>query len=62
MKAMIENIFREEIRRKVDEYFGSLIELNRGPVFQVHAAMTRNGLTKAVRNTKRSQLADMKRG
>ena len=50
------------LERKVDEYFGSLIELNRGPVFQVHAAMTRNGLTKAVRKTKRSQLADMKRG
>lgn len=50
------------LERKVDEYFGSLIELNRGPVFQVHAAMTRNGLTKAVRKTKRSQLADMERG
>lgn len=49
------------LERKVDEYFGSLIELNRGPVFQVHAAMTRNGLTKAVRRTKRSQFADMER-
>jgi len=50
------------LERKVDEYFGSLLELNRGPVLQVHAAVTRNGLTKAVRKTKRSQLADMKRG
>lgn len=47
------------LERKVDEYFGSLIELNRGPVFQTHSAMTRNGLTKSVRKTKRSQLADM---
>ena len=50
------------LERKVDEYFGSLIELNRGPVVQIHAAVTRNGLTKAVRRTKVSQLADMKVG
>lgn len=50
------------LERKVDEYFGSLLELNRGPVVQVHAAVTRNGLTRAVRKTKRSQLADMKIG
>lgn len=50
------------LERKVEEYFGSLLELNRGPVVQVHAAVTRNGLTRAVRKTKRSQLADMERG
>ena len=50
------------LERKVDEYFGSLLELKRGPVLQVHAAVTRNGLTKAVRKTKRSQLADMEVG
>jgi len=48
------------MERKVDEYFGTLLELNRGPVVQVHAAVTRNGLTKAVRRTKTSQLCDMK--
>jgi hypothetical protein len=62
----IENVMREELRpilrEYVKEYFGSLLELNRGPVVQVHAAVTRNGLTKAVRKTKRSQLADMERG
>lgn len=61
MNSAIEKIFREEIRRKVDEYFGALLELEKGPVIQVHAAVTRNGLTKAVRKTKRSQLADMQK-
>jgi len=62
MKALIENIIREEIRSEVRSYFAALLELEKGPVFQVHAAMTRNGLTKAVRKTKRSQLADMEVG
>lgn len=62
MSSVVEKILREELRRKVDEYFGSFLELEKGPVFQVHAAMTRKGLTKAVRKTKRSQLADMERG
>lgn len=73
MKALFENIVREEIdsfrkefrmeiRNSMKEYFASLMELEKGPVFQVHASMTRNGLTKAVRKTKRSQLADMEVG
>jgi hypothetical protein len=49
------------LERKVDEYFGSLLDLRKGPVFQVHASMTRTGLTRAVRKTKRSQLAGMKK-
>jgi len=49
MKSLVENIIREEVRNVVKEYFGSLLELQKGPVFQVHAAATRNGLTKAVR-------------
>lgn len=61
MKSFIENVIREEVRTVVKEYFGSYLELEKGPVLQVHAAVTRNGLTKAVRKTKRSQLADMKR-
>jgi hypothetical protein len=72
MKVLFENIVREEIdsfrkefrmeiRNSMKEYFASLMELEKGPVLQVHAAVTRNGLTKAVRKTKRSQLADMKR-
>ena len=61
MKSLVENIIREEVRNVVKEYFGSFVELQKGPVFQVHAAATRNGLTKAVRKTKRSQLADMRR-
>lgn len=51
---------REEARTFVREYFAPLIELNRGPVVQVHAAITKNGLSRAVRRTKVSQLADMK--
>lgn len=62
MKALIENIIREEVRSEVRNYFASLLELEKGPVVQVHAAVTRNGLTKAVRRTKVSQLADMERG
>lgn len=57
--AMIEKIFREEVRNVVNEYFGSLLELEKGPVVQLHAAVTRRGLSKAVRRTKVSQLADM---
>lgn len=64
MKAMIEKMVLEEIRSEVrvavKSYFASLLELQKGPVLQVHAAVTRNGLTKAVRRTKTSQLADMK--
>ena len=60
--AFVERIFREEVRSFVKDYFGSLLELEKGPVVQVHAAVTRNGLSKAVRRTKRSQLADMKVG
>jgi hypothetical protein len=63
MNAVIERIFREEVREEVravvKEYFGSLLELQKGPIVQVHAAVTRRGLTKAVRQTKVSQLADM---
>lgn len=59
MKSFIENVIREEVRSVVKEYFGSYLELDKGPILQVHAAVTRNGLTKAVRKTKRSQLADM---
>jgi hypothetical protein len=55
-------IVERVLERKIEEYFASLLELNKGPVFQVHAAMTKNGLTRAVRKTKRSQLADMKVG
>ena len=62
MKDLIENIIREEVRTIVREYFGSFEELKKGPVFQVHSAMTKDGLTKAVRKTKRSQIADMKLG
>ena len=62
MKNMIEKIIREEVRSIVREYFGSIEELKKGPVFQVHSAMTKDGLTKAVRKTKRSQIADMKLG
>lgn len=66
MKAMIEKMVLEEIRSEVrvavKSYFASLLELQKGPVFQTHSAMTRNGLTKSVRKTKRSQLADMKVG
>jgi hypothetical protein len=62
MKPLIENIIREEVRSVVREYFGSLLELERGPVFQVHSAMTKDGLTKAVRKTKRSRMADMRKG
>ena len=62
MKALVEQVIREEVRSVVREYFGSLLELERGPVFQIHASMTKQGLTKAVRKTKRSQLADMKIG
>lgn len=59
VERTIEKRIADRIDQKIDEYFGSLLELNRGPVVQVHAAVTRNGLTKAVRRTKRSQLADM---
>jgi hypothetical protein len=66
MRNLIEKIVVEEIRSEVrgavKQYFASFVELQKGPVFQVHAAMTRNGLTKAVRKTKRSQLADMEVG
>lgn len=62
MNTAIERILREEARNVLKEYFGSLLELEKGPVVQVHAAVTRNGLSKAVRRTKRSQLADMERG
>jgi hypothetical protein len=55
-------VLERVLERKVDEYFASLAELSRGPVFQVHAAMTKSGLTRAARKTKRSQLADMKVG
>jgi hypothetical protein len=55
-------MFERVIERKIEEYFASLLELEKGPVFQVHAAMTKNGLTRAARKTKRSQLADMKIG
>jgi hypothetical protein len=59
MNAVIERMLREEVRAAVKEYFGSLLELQKGPIVQVHAAVTRRGLTKAVRRTKVSQLADM---
>lgn len=62
MKALIENIIREEVRSEVRKYFAPLFELEKGPVFQVHASMTRTGLSRAVRKTKRSQLADMEVG
>jgi hypothetical protein len=66
MRNLIEKVVLEEIRSEVrgavKSYFASLLELQKGPVFQTHSAMTRNGLTKSVRKTKRSQLADMKRG
>ncbi len=62
VERIIEQKIEQRVEQKIEEYFGSLLELNRGPVLQVHAAVTRNGLTKAVRKTKRSQLADMKRG
>ncbi len=57
---MFERVLERKLERKLDEYFASLEVLETGPVFQVHAAMTRKGLTKAARKTKRSQLADMK--
>ena len=59
---LVEQVVERKVDRKIEEYFASLLELEKGPVVQVHAAVTRNGLTKAVRRTKRSQLADMKRG
>lgn len=62
VERTIEKRIADRIDQKIDEYFGSLLELNRGPVLQVHASVTRNGLTKPVRKTKRSQLADMKIG
>lgn len=66
MKALIEKMIQEEIRTEVrnvvKSYFAPFIELEKGPVVQVHAAVTRKGLTKAVRRTKVSQLADMKVG
>jgi hypothetical protein len=55
-------IVERVLERKIEEYFTSLLELEKGPVFQVHAAMTKDGLTRAARKTKRSQLADMKVG
>jgi hypothetical protein len=62
----LEQVFREELRSEirsfVKEYFAPLMELEKGPVFQVHASMTKTGLTRAVRKTKLSQLADMKVG
>lgn len=61
VERTIEKRIADRIDQKIDEYFGSLLELTRGPVVQVHAAVTRNGLTKAVRKTKRSQLADMRK-
>ena len=66
MRNLIEKVVLEEIRSEVrgavKSYFASLLELQKGPVFQTHSAMTRNGLTKSVRKTKRSQLADMEVG
>lgn len=66
MKALIEKMIQEEIRTEVrnvvKSYFAPFIELEKGPVVQVHAAVTRKGLTKAVRRTKVSQLADMEVG
>ena len=67
MKALVEDIIREEIRNEVrplvKNYFASLLELEKGvTVVQVHAGVTRKGLTKAVRKTKVSQLADMEVG
>jgi hypothetical protein len=57
--SVMERTAQEETRAIVREYFAPLIELNRGPIIQVHAAVTKNGLTRAVRKTKVSQLADM---
>lgn len=61
MSVSFENILREEIRTAVREYFGTLSDLKTGPVLQLHAAATKSGLSRAVRKTKRSQLADMKK-
>lgn len=62
MESLMRDELRVVLREYVKEYFGSMTELSRGPILQVHAAMTRTGLTKAVRKTKRSQLADMQVG
>ena len=56
----IDSIVERVIERKIEEYFGSLLELRKGPIFQVHASMTKAGLGRAVRKTKRSQLADLR--
>lgn len=62
VEQTIEKRIADRIDQKIEEYFAPLLELQKGHVLQLHGAMTRNGLTKAVRKTKRSQLADMKRG
>lgn len=62
VERTIEKRIADRIDQKIEEYFASFLELQKGPVFQTHSAMTRNGLTKSVRKTKRSQLADMKVG
>ena len=53
MRNLIEKVVLEEIRSEVrgavKSYFASLLELQKGPVFQTHSAMTRNGLTRSVR-------------
>ena len=57
--AMFERILEQKLERKIDEYFASVTVLSKGPVFQVHASMTKSGLTRAAKLTKRSRLADM---
>ena len=61
--TLIAEILERTINRKVDEIFGNMSLLGKGPVFQTHAAVTRRGgLTKAVKKTKRSHIADLRVG
>jgi hypothetical protein len=61
VERIIEQKIEQRVEQKIEEYFASISVLSKGPVFQVHSAMTQNGLTKSALKTKRSKLANMKK-
>lgn len=62
LRQEIEKQLPARVEAMLQQSFGTMADLVGGPVFQVHAKATENGLGKPVLATKTAKLVNMKKG